>query len=199
MDVTFLESDTFFPSPISNSPLQGEIHGEDRNWLDVEVLDIGDYLVHPNDGNDMVGPPRTEAEPVPESSDMVVGPPKTEAEPVLESSVNVESEVKFEDESPCFLVPDDPLPENIPKVSSPTTPLQTNAIDTSAGYVLPFRHNRGKPPNRYSPDIEKQRFKYLVANYVSTQRLSEPLRAFAHTLSSCQIPSSVEEALLDPK
>ena len=34
---------------------------------------------------------------------------------------------------------------------------------------------------------------------MSTQRLSEPLRAFAHTLSSCQIPSSVEEALSDPK
>ena len=34
---------------------------------------------------------------------------------------------------------------------------------------------------------------------MSTQRLSEPLRAFAHTLSLCQIPSSVEEALLDLK
>ena len=34
---------------------------------------------------------------------------------------------------------------------------------------------------------------------MSTQRLSKPLRAFAHTLSLCNIPSSIEEALSDPK
>ena len=34
---------------------------------------------------------------------------------------------------------------------------------------------------------------------MSTQKLSEPLKAFAHTLSSCQISSSVEEALSDSK
>ena len=34
---------------------------------------------------------------------------------------------------------------------------------------------------------------------MSTQRLSEPLKAFAHTLSSCQILSSVKEALTNPK
>jgi hypothetical protein len=132
-----------------------------------------------NDGNDMI-------EPDVQTS---------RAEPV--SSANAESE----DESPHSSVPDpdDPPSENIPEVSSPTTPLHTNAMDTSTGYVLPFRHNRGKPPNRYSPDIEERRSKYLIANYVSTQRLSEPLKAFAHTLSLCNIPSSVEEALSDPK
>ncbi|KAL6347204.1 hypothetical protein AAG906_012785 [Vitis piasezkii] len=128
-----------------------------------------------------------EHDPVPE-------PLRTEAEPVPESSEDAESDV-----FPHSLVPNDPPTENIPEVSSPTTPLQTNAIDTSTGYVLPFRHNRGKPPNRYSPDIEERRSKYPIANHVSTQRLSEPLRAFAHTLSSCQIPSRVEEAFSDPK
>ena len=102
------------------------------------MLDVGDNLAHPNDGNDMVEPPRTEAEPIPKSSK------------------NAESEVESEDESSHPLLPDNPPPENIPEVSSPTTPLQTNAIDTFAGYVLPFRHNRGKPPNRYSPDIEER-------------------------------------------
>ena len=149
MDVTFIESKIFFPSPISNSPLQGEIHGEEQNWLDVEMLDIGDNLAHLNDGNDMVESPRTEVESV------------------LESSEDAES-----NESLHSLVPNDLSPENIPEVSSSITPLQTNAIDTSAGYVLPFRHNRGKPPNRYSPDLEERRSKYLIANYVSTQRLS---------------------------
>ena len=71
---------------------------------------FGDNLAHPNDGNDMVEPPRIEAEPVPESS-----------------------EDAKSDESLHSLVPDDPHPKNIPEVSSSITPLQTNAIDTSAG------------------------------------------------------------------
>ena len=85
------------------------------------MLNVGDNLAHPNDGNDMVEPPRIEAEPVPE-------PLRTEAEPIPESSEDAES-----DESLHSLVPDDPPPENIHEVSSSITPLQTNAIDTSAG------------------------------------------------------------------
>lgn len=72
-------------------------------------------------------------------------------------------------------------------------------MDTSAGYILPFRHNRGKPPNRYSPEIEERRPKYPIANYVSTKRLSEPLKTFVHELSSCHVPASVQEALANPK
>ncbi|WJZ97833.1 hypothetical protein VitviT2T_016408 [Vitis vinifera] len=164
------------------TPLKGEIYGEERNWFDVEVLEVSDNPTHPNNDNDLV-----EHDPVPK-------PLRIEAEPVPESSEDAESDV-----FPHSLVPNDPPTENIPEVSSPTTPLQNNAIDTFAGYVLPFRHNRGKPPNRYSPDIEERRSKYPIANHVSTQRLSEPLRAFAHTLSSCQIPSRVEEAFSDLK
>ncbi|KAL6349124.1 hypothetical protein AAG906_033780 [Vitis piasezkii] len=149
MDVTFLESKKKFPSPISNSLFRG------RSIVNNEIA-------YPNDGNDMVEPPRIEAEPI------------------LESSEDAKSDESF-------------------TLYSSITPLQTNAIDTSVGYVLPFRHNRGKPPYQYSLDIEEQRSKYPIAKYVSTQRLSEPLRAFAHTLSSCQIPSSVEEALSDSK
>lgn len=70
----------------------------------------------------------------------------------LVSSINAESV----DEVPHLLVfdPDNPPSESILEVSSPTRPLQTNTIDTSTGYILPFRNNRGKPPNRYSPNIE---------------------------------------------
>ena len=94
------------------------------------MLDVGDNLAHLNDDNDIVEPvPRTEAELVPE-------PLRTEAEPVPESS-----EVAESDESLHSLVPANHPAENIPEVSSPITPLQTNAIDTSAGYVLPFKHN----------------------------------------------------------
>lgn len=60
-------------------------------------------------------------------------------------------------------VQDNQSPENIP-----TTPM--NLIDYYIGYQLYFRQNRGKQPNRYSPNIGKMS-KYPIANYVSTQRL----------------------------
>ena len=113
------------------------------------------------------------------------------------SVINAESE----DDFPYLLVPDldDPPLENNPEVSSPITPLHTNIMDKSASHVLPYRHNRDKPPNRYCLNIEYRRSKYPITNYVSTQWLSRPLRSFAHSLSSsCKISGNVEEALTDP-
>ncbi|RVW42159.1 putative mitochondrial protein [Vitis vinifera] len=94
----------------------------------------------------------------------------------------------------------DPSPENIPEVSSlntPSTLVLTN--DAHVGYELPCRHNRGKPPDRYSPNREDRRLKYPIANYVSTKTLPKPLKTFADALSSCQVPTSVEEAMKDPR
>ena len=65
--------------------------------------------------------------------------------------------------------------------------------------MLPFRYNRGQPQNKYSPDQESKKAKYSIANYMSTQRLSEPLKAFAYKLSTEYIPSIVEEAFTDPQ
>ncbi|RVX14783.1 Retrovirus-related Pol polyprotein from transposon TNT 1-94 [Vitis vinifera] len=94
----------------------------------------------------------------------------------------------------------DPSPDNIPEASSLntlSTPVLTN--DAHVGYELPYRHNRGKPPDRYSPTIEDLRLKYPIANYVSTKTLPEPLKTFADALSSCQVHTSVEEAMNDPR
>ncbi|RVW65735.1 Retrovirus-related Pol polyprotein from transposon RE1 [Vitis vinifera] len=93
----------------------------------------------------------------------------------------------------------DPPLENILEVSILDTSSNISDLNTSAGYTLPFRENRGKPPTRYSPDIEKRKSKYPIANYVSTRRLSKPLKAFVHVLSSSQIPARVQEALSNPK
>uniref|UniRef100_A0A2N9HC31 Integrase catalytic domain-containing protein n=1 Tax=Fagus sylvatica TaxID=28930 RepID=A0A2N9HC31_FAGSY len=118
MDVTFLESDTFFPSPASNSTLQGELRDEEQNWWGSEELHVEDNPAHMNDGNDMIEP---------DVQTFVGVDMYPRAEPV--SLANAESE----DESPHSSVPDpnDPPSENIPEVSSPTTPLHTNAMDTS--------------------------------------------------------------------
>ncbi|CAL2259462.1 unnamed protein product [Prunus armeniaca] len=63
---------------------------------------------------------------------------------------------------------------------------------------ISLRQNRGKPPNRYSPNIGKTS-KYPIANHVSIEKLSEPLKAFVHQLSVIHIPTKVSEALKDPK
>ena len=102
-------------------------------------------------------------------------------------------------EPPHSQVPEDPPPRSISEVSTPTTSLQIDVLETPASYALAFRHNRGKPPNRYSLDEEERRSKYPIANYVSTQNLSEPLKTFTQTLSSFYIPRSVEEVLLNLK
>jgi hypothetical protein len=72
-------------------------------------------------------------------------------------------------------------------------------MDTLVGYELPFRKNRGKPPNRYSPELEDQRSRYPIANYVSIKKLSEPLKNFVNELSSHHMPTSVNEALDDSR
>ena len=92
-------------------------------------------------------------------------------------------------------VPENPTLENDPEVSS----FNTNILAPPIGYVLPNRHNRGKPPSRYSLDIEGRRSRYPIANYVSTKKLNEPLKTFVHNIFGCHVPTRVEEALGDPK
>ncbi|BBG96151.1 receptor like protein 35 [Prunus dulcis] len=82
-------------------------------------------------------------------------------------------------------VPTDQSPENILEVTTPTRLVHLD--DKTIGYQLPFRQNR-EPPNRYSPDIGKTS-KYPIANHVSTEKLSEPLKAFVHQLSAIHIPT----------
>ncbi|CAL8150806.1 unnamed protein product [Prunus armeniaca] len=75
---------------------------------------------------------------------------------------------------------------------------QTNLLRISLRYQLPFKQNRGKLPNCYSPDIGKTS-KYPIANHVSTEKLSKTLKAFVNQLSDIHIPIKVSEALKDPK
>jgi hypothetical protein len=147
---------------------------------------------------------------VPIPTENIATVPNMVAEDVAEiESINSSKTVNEEDQqtapdkmskTPSLGVPDNetPLHENIPEVIS-STPSTSNILDSSASYHLPFRQNRGKPPARYSPDIAGKKSKYLVSNYVSTQRLPMLLKAFAYKLSSCHIPYGIHEALADPK
>ncbi|XP_075473306.1 uncharacterized protein LOC142504306 [Primulina tabacum] len=170
MDVTFLEADTFYPSLATKSSLQGEPPNEEVNWLATTWLESEGISEQPNDGN-------TEGR-------------LTEEHPTAEEPTR---------DGPPPLVPEGPSPENITEVSSHAISPFVDNLNSIVQYSLPNRHNRGKPPSRYSPEVEDRISKYPIANYVSTHRLSEPLKAFAHKLSSDYIPQNIEEALRDPQ
>ena len=89
---------------------------------------------------------------------------------------------------PHSTVPHDPTFENIPKeIPKVSCPLVTKHLTDS--YQLPPRHNHGKPPECYSPDIETHKSKYPIANYVSTKKLSESLKSFSNALLVHHIPT----------
>ena len=122
-----------------------------------------------------------------DSNEAVVSEERRDNPNIIQEAASESSEP--ENEEPHSSLPKDPSPENTPEVSSPITPI--NDSDNSVGYTLPFRHNHGKPPHRYSPDYEERRSRYPIANYVSTQRLPEPLKKFVHRLSSHHVPNTV--------
>ncbi|PNX87893.1 hypothetical protein L195_g043993, partial [Trifolium pratense] len=195
MDVTFLESETFFPAPISNSPIQREMCSQEKNWKSLFTLDSyfdsqqsHDALVESNDK--VVG-----------NHDASIGPIDNEGEiheASVESSDNVTGGINLEDlEEPPSTVPNDQSLENTLEVRSSNN--HVDMINIPSGYNLPSRKNRGQPPDRYSPDYEAKRSKYPIANHVSSRRLSDPLKAFVYQLSSDHIPTKIEEALKDPK
>ena len=64
-------------------------------------------------------------------------------------------------------VPNNCSPNNILEVSSLVSS-SSHALDSPTSYHLPFKHNRGKPLVRYSPNVEEKESKYLIVNHVTT-------------------------------
>ncbi|CAL9024196.1 unnamed protein product [Prunus brigantina] len=130
-------------------------------------------------------------------NDQLPDPPDP-CEDISDPSLTPTDNTEQQDEDPLSnsTVPTDQSPENILEVTTPTRLVHLE--NKTIGYQLPFRQNRGKAPNRYSPDISKTS-KYPIANHVSTEKLSEPFKAFVHQLSAIHIPTKVSEALKDPK
>ncbi|BBH02937.1 hypothetical protein Prudu_013658 [Prunus dulcis] len=174
LDVTFLESEMFFYDPASNSTLQGEILSEELNRSNLENEDV--HLC-----TKIALGQETITIDHPESGTCQCSLPNNDRSPnpcesVFDSSHTPADNSEQQDEDP-------PLTQQCQR---------TNLLRISV------RQNRGKPPNRYSPDIGKTS-KYPIANHVSTDKLSEPLKAFVHQLSTIHIPTKVSEALKDPK
>ena len=134
MDVTFLESKPFFPAPTSS--LQGETQDKEQKWLHFDwpnseiVVDEAPSLM-PIDPTRLDGPTEHHI-----SSENYT-PSLTEPSSLLS------------------LVHANPPLENIFEVSILDTSSNRSDLNTSTGYTLPFKENHGKPPTKYSPDIEK--------------------------------------------
>jgi hypothetical protein len=64
-------------------------------------------------------------------------------------------------------------------------------------YSLPHKHNRGIPPNRYSPETEGRKSKYSITNFISAHNMSNTTNIFIGKVSSEQLPQNIEEAMLD--
>ena len=64
--------------------------------------------------------------------------------------------------------------------------------------VLPHRTTKGKPRVNYEP-LLTSKSQYPMNNFVSYHRLSKETEVFVNHLSAISIPSSVKEALKDPK
>ena len=191
----------FFHDPASNSTLQGEIQSEKPNWSTLENEDIHlctkialgqETIDHPDPTIDCAESGMQEWS-LP-NNDRLPNP----CEEVFDLSHTPTDNSEQQDEEPPShsTVPTDQSPENIFEVTTPTGLVYLE--NKSIGYQLPFRKNRGKPPNRYSLDINKTS-KYPIANHVSTEKLSKPLKAFVHQLSTIHIPTKVSKALKDPK
>jgi len=68
---------------------------------------------------------------------------------------------------------DNPSPENIPEVTSPSLS-SGNVLDIATGYHLPFRHNRGKAPARYSPGGEGKKIQVPDLKSYDDKRIVRP-------------------------
>ncbi|KAJ0603580.1 putative RNA-directed DNA polymerase [Helianthus annuus] len=83
-------------------------------------------------------------------------------------------------------------------VETPDLPNREEEQESSqveqARYVLPPRSNRGVPPKRYSPEKEARSSQYPMAN-MAAGNLSPEAQAFATSLCSEEIPTTVEQAL----
>ncbi|KAI5325424.1 hypothetical protein L3X38_034498 [Prunus dulcis] len=92
-------------------------------------------------------------------------------------------------------------PEDSPQVTehsnSNSSTLPSSHIGNTS-YQLPSRITRGIPRQQYDPN-PKAKVKYHIANNVSLHRLSSSYPSFVCQLSTVFIPSTVEEALKDPK
>jgi hypothetical protein len=64
-------------------------------------------------------------------------------------------------------------------------------------YSLPYKHNRGVLPNRYSLETKGRKSKYSIVNFISAHNMSNAAKVFMEKVSSKQVPRNIEEPMLN--
>jgi len=160
MDATFIQSKHLYPPTVPNSALQGERRREDLNWYltapaTVSTTDNSANPAAKSIGDSLAQADKRELEEVENDVEGIhenqLEDAKNDVEGKHENRLNGELVNQESQPTPLSTVPESPTENNL-DVSSSTVPPYTSNLNTPIEYVLPFRHNRGKPPNRYSPD-----------------------------------------------
>jgi hypothetical protein len=159
MDVTFVESEPFFPAP--NSALQGETRDEEQNWVHF------DWSTVPDTG--------TSEAPQSEIGEPIGSDEHTEQPTEQHASSEHDTPLEVETSPPHSTIPVVPSPENIAEVSNLDTQYDISKLNTPAGYTLPFKENHGKPPKRYSLEDEERRSKYPSSTMCLPEDYLNPL------------------------
>ncbi|XP_030469277.2 TMV resistance protein N-like [Syzygium oleosum] len=139
---------------------KGELHRERENWWE------GGVLAGAGTGSDSRQGPAVVSSIETTADQAVIGPMAGVAHE--DSHFLTEGDQQFvpvhgaheqpQEQLSLKIVPSSVLdhsPEDTPEVRSPTTPDSCDDSDVVVGYKLPDGHNRGKPPSRYSPDVEE--------------------------------------------
>ncbi|PNX72348.1 pentatricopeptide repeat-containing protein mitochondrial-like, partial [Trifolium pratense] len=207
LDASFHESESYYSKGVSGPSLQGENNSEENVleeiWEGVELKELNELryqrIEKSSDGSDEILDAPSLLKHVPSSVeievDSVILPENESDVPTISESVSVEL--------PTLSPSTAESTENVlPQVTSSPffdQPNETNApIDQDIAPRYPHRSNKGIPKKLYEPD-PKAKIKYPINNHVSSHRLSESYALAVNHLSNVIIPSSVQDALLDPK
>jgi len=210
MDVTFSETEYFFYMNPSSSSLQGELQYDAYTWIDHQS-DSGEGNTDSGEGNteqqqsasgeEMETSTRTisnagEGNIEPNSKTCVTGSAgKEDIEYDAHNNSDAEEEYMYDEITPSFPqihIQDQPDIHEVSDTESPSSfPLLSAPY-----YSLPPRQNRGKAPDRYSPNGKA---KYAITQYVSTHKLPPLHQAFISEMVNIRIPTKVEDALQHPK
>ena len=146
MDVTFIEEETFYPSPTTKLSLQGEFQDEEVNWIAITCLESEGKSEQHTTGNTEIRSNHLKEPCNMEYNETLEEPFNIECNETPTLVSNMPSSDATSDGSPS-LVPDGLSLENITEVNSPAIFFFTDNVNSIVHYVLPFRHNRGKPPS----------------------------------------------------
>lgn len=168
LDVTFLESDLYFPDPVSISPR----YGETQNLSTLEDRKICCWTTSIDRSSPVDRSPRRlhhaitfSTKPInrPDPSDRSLGTFEDSHKLIYVSTYLEDEPEQAEDPHSHSSISADQSPKNILEVNTLTT--FVNLVDDYIGYKLHFRENYGKPPNWLSPYIGKT-LKSPIVNHV---------------------------------